>query len=141
MKALMLLTLALSTAQAADEVLTLACQGTTRGGSVAPDEPNSMSLIVNFTAQTVAGFRHGDMKYDIPVAITAVNDLTITFGGSRKVGSDSETLTGTIDFATGDVQATETVGSVTRAYSLKCKPTQRMFYGVTGSDNNGTSSR
>ena len=24
-------------------------------------------------------------------------------------------------------QATETVGSVTRAYSLKCKPTQRMF--------------
>ena len=128
MKALMLLTLALSTAQAADEVLTLACQGTTRVGSVAPDEPNSMSLIVNFTAQTVAGFRHGDMRYDIPVAITAVNDLTITFGGSSKVGSDSETtLTGTIDFVTGDVQATGTVGTVTTNYSLKCKPTQRTF--------------
>jgi len=86
-----------------------------------------MSLIVNFTAQTVAGFRYGDFRYDIPVAITAVNDLTITFAGSRKVGFDNETITGTINFVTGNVHATWALGSVTWIHSLKCKPTQRMF--------------
>jgi hypothetical protein len=58
-----------------------------------------------------------------PAAITFVNDLTILFGGFREVGVINETSNGTIDRVTGEVQATVTVGSVTRAFSLKCKPT------------------
>jgi hypothetical protein len=44
----------LMTAQAADETLTLACQGTTTFGTEdAKPEPISMGIIVNFTNRTV----------------------------------------------------------------------------------------
>src|SRR5262245_32342713 len=47
----------LSTAHAADTVLTLACQGTTTAGTEdAKPEPISMGIIVNFTNRTVQGF-------------------------------------------------------------------------------------
>jgi hypothetical protein len=47
----------LSGAQAADETLTLACQGTTISDlENAKPEPVSMGIIVNFTNRTVQGF-------------------------------------------------------------------------------------
>jgi len=114
--------------------LTLACEGTTRvsiaGSPWSPDEPSSMSLIVNFAAQTVTGLRYGDLSYDdeFPVGITGVNDLIVMFGCYKKYGEysdgseNSSTITGTIYRVTGDVYVTWKGGTVTRTYSLKCKP-------------------
>jgi hypothetical protein len=63
---------ALSTmAQAADAMLTLACQGTvTTGAQPDKPEPVSMGIIVNFTNGTVQGF-------NAPVKITAWSDVTV----------------------------------------------------------------
>ena len=96
-------------------------------GKMYPAEPISWGLIVNFTARTVTGFRYPTYLADFPVAITAVNEVTVTFAGSRKDGNTDTSLTGTVDRITGDLQATYEYARVTRTYSLKCKPTQRMF--------------
>jgi hypothetical protein len=62
----------LSTAQAADTTLTLACQGTvteTMMDEEKKPEPISMGIIVNFTNSTVQGFGNRDPRYgeDFPV--------------------------------------------------------------------------
>ena len=57
--ALAVMLVGLSTAQAADTTLTLACQGTTTAttaGTEDKPEPISMGIIVNFTKKTVHGF-------------------------------------------------------------------------------------
>jgi hypothetical protein len=116
------------TAQAADSTLTLACQGTTTSGlEDAKPEPVSMGIIVNFTNRTVQGFGYPGLM-DYPVKITAWNDVTVAFGGSAGVNS----ITGNIDRVTGDVEAitrATNAGSIVTLmnYSLKCRPTQRMF--------------
>jgi hypothetical protein len=132
----MLLVAGLSTTAQAVETgtLTLACKGTTvapyNGGQ---PEPTSMSLIFNFTAGTVQGFGSPDLL-DPPVKITGINDVTVAFGGSQRNGNSDWSLLGTIDRVTGEVEANnlltdtktgKTFGST--AYSLKCRPTQRMF--------------
>ena len=133
MKAALLLVLATLplTAHAAEPTgaLTLACEGTTRlridSSPRSPDEPSSMSVIVNFTTKTVTGLRYGDLSYDdeFPVAITGVNDLIVMFGGSNDGSDNPTTITGTIYRMTGDVYVTWKGGAVTRTYSLNCKPT------------------
>jgi hypothetical protein len=81
MKAPLLLALAglsISTAQAAEGVLTLTCQGRTItkiGTGPSKEEPMSMGVIVNFTARTVTGFR--PRSDDIPVEISAVNEKAV----------------------------------------------------------------
>jgi hypothetical protein len=138
MKAALLLVLATLplTAHAAEPTgtLTLACEGTTRlridGSPWSPDEPSSMSVIVNFTTKTVTGLRYDDLSYDdeFPVGITGVNDLIVMFDGYKKYGEysdgseNSSTITGTIYRVTGDLYVTWKGGTVTRTYSLKCKP-------------------
>jgi hypothetical protein len=112
------------TAQAADETMTLACQGTTISGvEDAKPEPISMGIIVNFTKRTVQGFAY-------PVKITDVNEVTVAFEGFTIQWS----AFGSIDRVTGDVEATsmltdaktgKTIASA--SYALKCRPTQRMF--------------
>jgi hypothetical protein len=68
---------ALSSAQATDATLTLACKGTTSSGvENAKPEPVSMGIIVNFMKRTVQGFGI------YPVKITAWNDVTVVFEGS-----------------------------------------------------------
>ena len=135
MKAVMLLTLALSTAQAAEPTgtLTLACEGTRTStlGHDAKPEPISTRVIVNFTTRTVQGFGSGLLGY--PVEITAVNEVIIAFGGASKpnnVGQHS-IISGAVDLVTGELGATSSVwgttGAVSTSYSLQCKPTQRMF--------------
>jgi hypothetical protein len=122
------------TAQAADTTLTLACQGTTTCGTDdAKPEPVSMGIIVNFTNRTVQGFGYPGLM-DYPVKITAWNDVTVSFGGSREDRSQRASIFGKIDRVTGDAEA---ISSVTDAktgkfvtsltYALKCRPTQRMF--------------
>jgi hypothetical protein len=91
--------------------LSLACKGTeTFGSDKNSDRPVSMGIIVNFTTRTVQfAFRHAE--------ITDLDDARVAF---RDLESG---ISGTIDRVTGNTQATSS-GS---AYSLQCKPVQRMF--------------
>ena len=128
------------TAEAADETLPLACQGTVTETMMEEEkkpEPISMGIIVNFTNSTVQGFGNPDPNEDFPIQITEVNAATISFQGKRpespKAGIDRR-IEGTIDRVTGDVNATDTLTNLKTSkiaystrYALKCRPTQRMF--------------
>jgi hypothetical protein len=143
MKATMLLALAaLSIAQAAEPTgtLTLACQGVV-SSSLAPDskpEPISIGIVVDFAAGT-AEFGH---EFNFPVRIVDTNKTTISFFGQLLNGPVVFSRTdGTIDRVTGAVDAEIFRRQKTNcdapgkpacmhflvSYSLKCKPTQRMF--------------
>jgi hypothetical protein len=69
-------------AQAQPAMLTLACKGTTMTPYI-DEKPQaiSMGIILNFTAGTVQGFGLPGM-FDVPVRITAANDVTVAFEGS-----------------------------------------------------------
>jgi hypothetical protein len=141
----LVLSISISIAEAAEptETLTLACQGMRtaakgpRGLTWAPlpalgkPQPVSLGLLVDFTSKTVKGFDFGSPE----LKITAVNELLVEFGASWEVGT-SYRVDGRIDRVTGDVgvlwQAHEHLPSPPFEdeevrYSLKCKPTQRMF--------------
>jgi hypothetical protein len=131
MNASLLLALAaLSTAHAAEPAtLTLACKGTTTDMTKtdAKPEPISMGIVINFTARTVEGFTYPGANR--LVKIGAVNETTVMFGTDE----GGWEISGSVDRVTGDVAATSiwfnrdhdmTQGT---EYSLKCKPTQRMF--------------
>jgi hypothetical protein len=79
----------LSTAQAADTTLTLACQGTRTtkiGGGPPEQEPISMGVIVNFTDQTVAaGFMSGLRTFG-EIKMGRVNETTVEFAGMNESG-------------------------------------------------------
>jgi hypothetical protein len=58
--------------------------------------------------------------------------VTVAFGGSSPANQLSNSITGSIDRVTGDVEATSIAMIATKivtstSYSLKCRPTQRMF--------------
>jgi hypothetical protein len=119
---LALTVLSISTAQAAEGVLALACEGTveTTYKTQPSDkpEPISMGIIVDFTARTVTGFTG-----DFPV-VAAVNEVAVTFGGFNRTGAF--TISGSIDRVTGNVEVFSSVaGSSTRHFSLHCEPKQR----------------
>jgi hypothetical protein len=74
------------TAEAADETLPLACQGTATETMMEEEknpEPISMGIIVNFTNSTVLGFGNPDPNEDFPIKITGVNEVTISFQSKR----------------------------------------------------------
>jgi hypothetical protein len=92
-----------------------------------------MGLIVNFTTGAVQGFSIPGFM-EVPVNITGVDEVTVTFGGSRRWGGPDHNLSGTIGRVTGDVDAEETMTDAKTGkmlsrttYSLKCWPTQRLF--------------
>jgi hypothetical protein len=99
-------------AQAQTGTLTLACKGTTMN-PVTDEKPSSvtMGIIVNFTTHTVQGF--GDPgAVDIPVRITAANDVTINFEGQQEILPPSRvTITGSIDRVTGTVYASNQISN------------------------------
>src|SRR5262245_30936656 len=69
-------------AEAADETLPLACQGTVTETMMEEEKkpvPISMGIIVNFTNSTVKGFGNPDPNEDFPIKITEVNEATISF--------------------------------------------------------------
>jgi hypothetical protein len=124
-----------TTAHAAEPAtLTLACKGTTvTGVEGAKPDPISMGLIVDFTARTVQGFGTPGLL-DVPVKITGINEVTVAFSGSDRVLGSDWSILGSIDRVTGDVEATQVstdakTGKIfaSTGYSLKCRPTQRMF--------------
>jgi hypothetical protein len=84
----------------------------------------SFGVIVNLTARTVEGFP----TEDLPLKVTAANQATIQFEGSETLGPTvTRRLSGTIDRVTGEASATFTMGPAFVYFSLKCRPTQRMF--------------
>jgi hypothetical protein len=124
--------LGLPTAQAADTTLTLACRGTVTikvsGGKFADYEPDaiSMGLIVNFTARSVRGTaRWGPYLFDDQLPITELNEGTVLFEGfSKFLGMK---IGGSMDRVTGDVGMVASGEGQAYDYSLKCRPTERMF--------------
>jgi hypothetical protein len=114
-------------AQAQQGTLTLACKGTTLlAMEDAKPEPTSMGIIVNFVARTVQGFGSPTFM-DYPVKITGINDVIVEFGGSASIHGSIDRVTGDVE-ATSTVTATKTQKTITSTnYSLKCRPTQRMF--------------
>lgn len=120
----------------ADAVLRLACQGTASVSLPAPEQfPISATIIVNFTSRTVEGISGIE-----EARITDMNDVTVTFSGSSPnhfvtnyyiTGQFvSESVNGTIDRVTGDVEETWTITHaktgkilVSVLSALKCRPT------------------
>jgi hypothetical protein len=143
--------LSISTGQAAEptETLTLACQGTTTSFNRHFDEPQAwdkpqpvlLGLLVDFANGTLKGFPFtsaGEIK------ITQVTDLEIVFWASKRIvwektdtysHGDTYSIRGSIDRVTGNLKAFSVLhrdfgnpsGEDKVDYSLKCKPTQRMF--------------
>src|SRR5262245_20006576 len=137
---LMMVTCLSMTAEAADETLPLACQGTVTETMMEEEkktEPISMGILVNFTNSTVQGFGKPDPNEDFPIKITGMNEPTISFQGKRPdnpKGATDRRIEGNIDRVTGDVNATDTLMNLKTSkiaystrYALKCRPTQRMF--------------
>jgi hypothetical protein len=124
MKALMLLAPALLAAQAAEPTgtLTLACEGTKINWvySAKTSEPVSAGLVIDFPTGTISGFPYS--LEAIVIQISKVDDALIIFkyGGTY--------LQGFINRVTGELEAETTVAlGYQHQWSLKCKPTQRMF--------------
>jgi hypothetical protein len=129
---ILVLVAGLSTAQAADTTLTLACKGTVSikvmAGSFADYEPEpvSMGLFVNFTTRTVQGTaRWGPYLFDDKLQMTEWSEATVVFGGfSKFLGMK---VVGSMDRVTGNVGMVATAEGQAYDYALKCTPTQRMF--------------
>jgi hypothetical protein len=126
--ALTVVLVGLPTAQAADETLALACQGThtfVEGGQEAKPEPTSMGIVVNLTTRKVSGFVFPDTQ----VEVTHWNEGAVAFGANEQ----ELDIEGLINRVTGELHATVRMygeyGTVTTrwTYSLKCRPAQRMF--------------
>jgi hypothetical protein len=110
-------------AQAADSILTLACQGTAISTIGATDQPKrgpiSFHVVVNLTAGTVEGFP----VEELPVKIIAADQSTIQFEGSHTPAATlTRRLNGTIDRVTGEASVTYTMSPVVVNFSLKCSP-------------------
>jgi hypothetical protein len=86
-----------------------------------------MGLIVNFTARTVQGTaRWGPYLFDDQIQITEWNEVTVVFEDfSKFLGRN---IHGSMDRVTGNVGMVATEKEAAAYdYSLKCRPTQRMF--------------
>lgn len=115
--------------------LTLACKGAVRMSSDKDTQDISMGIIFDFATSAVAGFDifAGSLAIYYNAKITFANDVTIVFKGGDPDEPWSNTLDGTIDRVTGDLDATTTSldGNMKEIswtrYVLHCTPTQRMF--------------
>jgi hypothetical protein len=121
----------LSTAQAEDTVLTLTCQGTATLPSMVDTKvlPILTGIVINLTKRTLEGL---ETVWSIPVEITSVNEATIAFRGANRSEYGEQSIYGTIDRVTGDLEAGVSrlnAASVRTSllYSLKCRPAQRTF--------------
>lgn len=90
------------TAQAADQTLTLACQGTVTITTVkdAKPEATSTGIIVDLAAKTVRFSRTNLSPF--PIEVTTVDEMTIVFDGSRTTHVTQWVAHGQIDRVTGD---------------------------------------
>src|SRR5262245_42735883 len=94
--ALTVMLVGLPTAQAADETLTLACQGMATDITQPVDgnpEPTSLGIIINFAARTVRGL-------DFPLKITSSDETVVFFEGSHDTERTFRKISGSIDRVT-----------------------------------------
>ena len=117
----------LSTGQAADTTLTLACQGTQimRGKGTASEQIN-IGVIVDFQKKAVLGL--GGESESVP--ITSISETIISFD-AKETGW---VMSGTLDRVTGALVLSSIKfdpntrkEQLTTSLDLQCKPTQRMF--------------
>lgn len=112
--------------------LKLACEGKVTQQPEGKPEPIAMGIIVNFSHRTVLGF-----GFSGTIKITSMNEAIIAFEGSDPKALTQVTdwgIRGIVDRVTGILEATSTMSNLethevlrSTVYSLKCKPTQRMF--------------
>jgi len=132
--AIVLLTWSFASAQAQPTTLTLACKGTMteyRLQGATLEQPVSMGIVVNLADRTVQGF---GFPFDAePLKVGYVNDVEVRFGGQQETLVQS-TINGSINRVTGELGATwsfvdKKTGNLEphMAYTLQCRPTQRMF--------------
>jgi hypothetical protein len=92
-------------------------------------EPVSTGVIVDFTARTVEVGHDAMPKFSIQ--ISDITETIISFGGNSRMATYSYLLIGAIDRVTGTLEAifgwADGSDNMSASYSLKCKPTQRMF--------------
>ena len=85
-----------------------------------------MNIIVNFTDRTV---RFGG-DWSLPIPIYEATETAVMFA-DRHTSHFEGIVIGTIEFVTGDMETvmklSGNLGKLENFYSLKCKPTQRMF--------------
>jgi hypothetical protein len=133
----------------------LACQGTTTYEKLMETQPKpasiAMGITVDFTAGTVHGFGDPVPVTDVQETTVVFSDTDPADAHMLPPGAGSESkqppdddasepqiplfskksVFGSIDRVTGDVWAiihwTDTWGIAETNYSLKCKPTQRLF--------------
>jgi hypothetical protein len=126
-----LVAVGVSTATAEPAMVTLLCNGTVTKRGEAKAQPISMSVVVNFAAQTVQGFGRypGGSGLGYPVKIVGMDDVVVRFWGESSeevIAGDLNRVTGRIDAARMSHDANFDPVSVWE-YSLKCRPTQRLF--------------
>jgi hypothetical protein len=116
---MLLLTLALSTAQAAEPTgtLTLACEGIE---TITREKAVSTNMIIDFATQTIMGL---DAPSNSSIKIINMDEVTIHFGGS----SPEWKIDGDIDRVTGYLYALKSCPNracVPSSLVLACKPRQ-----------------
>jgi hypothetical protein len=114
--------LGLSTAQAADPVLTLACKGkeTSGVGAGKSSEVINIGIVVDLQKKTVVG-----LEPTTPLTIDGLTETTISF-----VAQEADWhMSGTLDRVTGSLVAFSIRRNpdFTVSLDLQCRPTQRMF--------------
>jgi hypothetical protein len=98
-------------------------------------EPISIGITVNLTKRNVTGLDEKPPLTEPPLEIQRVNETAITFGmyWSSKDGQTIKGASGKLDRLTGDMEVTRTftqdayLSTSAWNYSLKCRPTKRMF--------------
>jgi hypothetical protein len=116
----------------------LTCQGVVKQGIPGPptdlypgkqgdSKSVSINIVLDFTTRKIEfpGFS------SFPIGIVQATDALVTFNGYDKTQGYSWAFIGTINRVTSEMEAVYTVVAnelySTTTYSLKCKPTQRMF--------------
>jgi hypothetical protein len=91
-----------------------------------------MGIVVNFATRTVQGFYLAGADY--PITITAADNVTVEFGGKQTRVFSTDSISGSIDRVTGELQATNSSYDqkqqrilFEQTFALQCKPAQRMF--------------
>jgi hypothetical protein len=110
--------------------LTLACQGNKTSLLQRSDrglkETVSLGIIVDLPARTVSGF--DDWREPIPITDLSETIVTFEYEGSYvALSHDRIRVNGRIARITGELNAFIDKSGLSMLYSLKCKPTQRMF--------------
>jgi hypothetical protein len=128
---IVMVTIGLVIAQAADTTLTLACQGTETsqwGSGPKSSERVNIGIVVDLQKKTVTG-----LSDSYPLTIETVTDTMISFSGSEGTWDKKDlawSMYGTLDRITGSLVASSSRYEAPKnelSYDLKCKPAQRMF--------------